>query len=197
MAFPRRALLMGLIIFLPVALAGCNFSLWQKQQGEVKVYVVPQGPAKTALNNFQKLKIAVLGVSLKQAGSLQTMEFSYGSDPLVVDMVDKGTHGTKVQVAQNVTGLHAFESITIRIEVTEAVDSTGRSLPNCHPNEPVTSHPCVSTPSNGAYRIDGKNFSPTRGGTVAANFPLAVLFDQPTNEYYIQADPALFSTPEE
>lgn len=196
MVAPRRVLLFALVLVLP-AFAGCNVNNWMKQQGEVKVFLAPQGPQKSALNNFQKLKVAVLGVSLKPADSIQTKEFTFGTDPLVVDMVDKGTHNARVQLAQTTLSLRAIETITVRIDVTEAVDSTGKELPVCHPGEPVASRPCVSIPANGAYRIEGKPFSTTRGGVVDANFPLAILFDAPSNEYYIQADPALFTTPEE
>lgn len=187
MALPR-ALRVMLVVALVPALAGCNFSDWWNLRGTVYVELTPVGSAKSEIGDFRALKIAVYGVSLKKAGAVEPYEFSFGTDPLIIDMVGLGKSGDRVRLVENVTNLREFESVTIRIEVVDAVDASGKTLPACHPGQPVASRPCVSTPVNGAYRIE-RNFSPPRGGSATFVFPIAVQFDQPSNEYYIQSDP--------
>lgn len=189
MALPRALRVLAVVALVP-ALAGCSFSDWWNLRGTVEVELAPQGPSGTALSNFQSLQIAVYGVSMKKAGSVEPYEFSFGEDPLLVDLVATGKAGTRIPMVTNKTNLREFESVTIRIEVVEAISASGRSLPACHPGQPVESRPCVSTPVNGAYRIE-RPFSAPRGGTATFVFPIAVQYDQPTDEYYIQSDGAL------
>ena len=187
MALPR-ALRLLLVLALVPALAGCSFPDWYKQRGTVYVELAPQGPAGTALGDFQKLSIAVYGVSMKKLGTVEPYEFAFTGSPLVVDMVEKGRAKATIPLVENKTNLRAFESVTVRIDVIEAVDASGKSIPGCHPGQPVESRPCVSTPVNGAYRAE-RQFSPPRGGEVTFRFPLAVQFSATANEYYIQLDP--------
>jgi hypothetical protein len=187
MALPRAFSLLVLVALLP-ALAGCSFTDWYKQRGTVYIELAPEGSAGTALGDFRKLTIAVYGVSLKKVGSVEPYEFSFGESPLLVDLVERGRAGTTVPLAENVTNLRAFETVTVRIDVVEALDAGGKGVPGCHPGQPVPSRPCVSTPVNGAYRAE-RQFSPPRGGDVTFRFPLSVQFDASANEYYIQMDP--------
>lgn len=187
MAFPR-ALRVLLVLALVPALAGCSFTDWYKQRGTVYVQLAPQGPAGTALGDFQKLTVAVYGVSMKKVGTVEPYEFSFGASPLVVDLVQHGRAGTTIPMVENKTNLRAFESVTVRIDVVEAVTASGATIPGCHPGQPVASRPCVSTPVNGAYRAE-RQFSPPRGGEATFLFPLGVQFSANVNEYYIQLDP--------
>jgi hypothetical protein len=187
MARPRALSLLVLVALLP-ALAGCSFSDWYHQRGTVYVELAPEGPAGTALGDFQKLRIAVYGASLKKVGSVDPYEFGYGDSPLVVDLVEHGRAGTTVRLVENVTNLRAFETVTVRIDVVEALDAGGKAIPGCHPGQPVPSRPCVSTPVNGAYRAE-RQFSPPRGGEITFLFPLSVQFNAQANEYYIQMNP--------
>lgn len=185
---PSRVVLLALLVATP-ALAGCNFADWYNQRGTVKVELVAVGADQSAIEDFETLKIAVYGVSLKQAGSIQTQEFTFGGSPLIVDLAATASADQRIPLAQTTLSLRQVESVTLRIEVVEAVDASGTVLPACHPGEPVESRPCVSTPRNGAYREENRPFSAERGGTIVYGFPLAVQYDQPTNEYYIQTDP--------
>ncbi|GEM_PF-3887667 len=194
MPSPRRVALLALVLVATPMLAGCNFQQWARQEGTVNVFVAPLSPAKSNANDFQRLKVGIIGVSIKQVGSIDTKEFTYGSDPKIIDLVAAGRSGEKSKVASTVIPIRAVESVTVRIEVEDAVDAAGKTIPSCHPGEPVTSKPCISTPANGAYRIQEKPVAIPRGGAVDAYFPLAVLFDSASNEYFIQADPAAFST---
>ena len=189
MAFPR-ALRVLLVLALVPSLAGCSFSDWWNLKGTVYVDLAPQAPGKSSINDFRTLKVAVHGVSLKKAGAVDPYEFSYGTEPLIVDMVAAGKAGNRIRMVENKTTLREFESVTVRIEVIDAVDASGKTLPACHPGQPVASRPCVSTPVNGAYRIE-RDFSPPRGGTATFVFPLAVHYSQDSNEYFIQGDGTL------
>lgn len=187
MALPRALRVLLLVALLP-ALAGCNFSDWYNQRGTVVVELAPVGPTGTALSDFQSLKVAIYGVSMKKQGGLEPNEYTFGDAPLVVDLVAHGRAGTRVPLVENKTNLRSFESVTVRLELVEAITAAGRSLPGCHPGQPVESRPCVSTPVNGAYRAE-RLFSPPRGGSLTFGFPLAVQYNAPVNEYYIQIVP--------
>lgn len=187
MALPR-AFRVLLVLALVPALAGCSFPDWYKQRGTVYVELAPQGVAGTALGDFKKLTIGIHGVSLKKAGGVEPYEFAFGESPLLVDMVEAGKAKRTFPLVENKTNLRAFESVTVRIEFIEAIDAAGKSLPGCHPGQPVASRPCVSTPVNGAYRAE-RQFSPPRGGEITFQFPLSVQFSPGANEYYIQMNP--------
>jgi hypothetical protein len=191
----RRALLLVLVLVATPMLAGCNLPQWLREQGTVKVFVAPLAASKSRANDFQHLKIGVIGVSLKPLDSIDTKEFVYTGDPRVIDLVADA--GKPVEVVSTVQLIRPIEAITVRIEVEDAVDASGHTLPSCHPGEPVASKPCVSTPANGAYSIDQKPVAIPRGGTVDADFPLAVLYDAGSKEYFIQSDPAFFTTTNE
>lgn len=185
MALPR-ALRVLLVLALVPALAGCSFPDWYKQRGTVYVSLDPQ--TSDALNDFQSLKIVVFGVSMKKLGGVEPYEFSFGDSPLIVDLVQTARSDEIIPLVENKTNLRAFESVTVRVDVAEALDASGRTVPGCHPGQPVASRPCVSTPVNGAYRID-RSFSPPRGGSVTFYLPLGVQFNSGANEYFIQLDP--------
>lgn len=194
MPSPRRALVLALVVLVTPMLAGCNFQQWAKQEGTVSIFIAPVSPSQSQSNDFQHLKIGILGVSIKQVNVLDPREFTYGNDPKIIDLVAGGAKGEKTKVASTSLPIRAVESVTVRIEIEDAVDASGKAIPGCHPGEPVPSKPCVSTPANGAYRIQEKPVAIPRGGAVDAYFPLAVLYDKASNEYFIQSDPALFQT---
>lgn len=185
---PRRALLLALVMAMPF-LAGCNFNQWAKQEGTVNVYIMPQPAASSSLNDFQVLKVGVLGVSIHQAQVINPHEFAYSGDPKVVDLVANGHEGKAIKVASVSLPIRAIDSITVRIEGEEARAAAGNDITFCYPGKPNVKHPCVSTPENGGYTIESHNIAIPRGGTVDVYFPLAVKYDAP--EYFIQADPAL------
>jgi hypothetical protein len=185
MALPR-ALRVLLVLALVPALAGCNFADWYKQRGTVYVELAPQ--AAGAISDFRVLKVAVYGVSLKKLGGVEPYEFAFTEAPLIVDLVQTSKAGQTIPLVENKTNLRAFESVTIRVDVAEAIDASGKSLPGCHPGQPVESRPCVSTPVNGAYRVE-RSFSPPRGGSATFYVPLGVQFTASANEYFIQLDP--------
>src|SRR5581483_11883587 len=133
MPSPRRVALLALVLVATPMLAGCNFQQWARQEGTVNVFVAPLSPAKSNANDFQRLKVGIIGVSIKQVGSIDTKEFTYGSDPKIIDLVAAGRSGEKSKVASTVIPIRAVESVTVRIEVEDAVDAAGKTIRSCHP----------------------------------------------------------------
>lgn len=184
----RRALVPLLLVIVLPAFAGCNVKDWYNQNGTVEIDMKPMGTSNTSLGDFRVLKIAVYDVTAKQIDSANPQSFSFtsgGQAPLIVDLVGKA--GQAIPLASFHTNLRAIESVTIHIDVVEAVDAAGKSLPGCHPGQPVVSKPCVATPADLGYRAAEKSFSPPRGGKVVFGFPLAVRAGG--GEYFIQYDP--------
>lgn len=186
---PSRAMQVLLVLVATSALAGCNVKNWYNQEGIVHVALAPVGPQESALNDFRSLKVGILGVSIKQLGTVSPKNYAFPDGPLMVDLVAAGRAGETIPLTQEKFNIRAIESVTITLQVLEAIDAAGKVLPNCHPGEPAESKPCVSTPINGAYRSAEKSFSVPRGGEVKFDFPLAVQYGD--REYFIQHDPSL------
>lgn len=191
---PSRVIVLLVIVALTPALAGCNFRDWYNQEGKVNVALYTVGPTNTSLSEFRSLQIAIYGVSVKQFLVIGAKEFKFDAQPLVVDLVEKGTKGERVMLVEGITeNIRAIESITLHLDVIEAIDAQGKPLPICHENDATTTFPCFFVPSNGAFRHEGRNIPVPRGGTVTIGFPLAVSsFGNPGRiEYSLFEDPAL------
>lgn len=191
-ALPRLLVALGLVVGTAF-MAGCSFSNWYHQSGAFHIELMPQGPENSSLPDFQKLKIAVYGVSLKQVGFVNTKEFTYGDEPLVVDFLEAGRNGERVRVAEGVMTIRAAEHVTVRLDVVEAVDAQGKAMPTCKVGQTApTVFPCFLLPDNNAYRLE-RNFSPPRGGDVTLGFPMAVksVTFRGDTEYFFVVDPAL------
>jgi hypothetical protein len=184
----RRAAVIAIILVLTPLLAGCNASLWLKQQSVVNIWVAPQPASKSALNDFQTLKLGVLSIAVRQGQDLQPQNFAFNGDPKVLDMV-QGGNPQPVKVVSTTMSLRAISAITVRVEGEDAVRARGDSLQWCYPGKPGVKEPCVSIPQNGGYVIDNHPVVLARGNTVDVYFPLSVQFDG--TEYFIQTDSAL------
>ncbi|MFA5861412.1 MAG: hypothetical protein WDA16_06915 [Candidatus Thermoplasmatota archaeon] len=189
----RVAFLLALVALTPL-LAGCNFKDWYNQEGKVNVALVAVGPTNTSLSEFSTIKIAIYGVSVKQYLVIATKEFKFDAAPLVIDLVEKGTKGERTMLVQNVQeNIRAIESVTLRLDVIEAIDAQGKPMPICHENDETTAFPCFFVPANGAFRHQDRNIPVPRGGVLTIGFPLAVSsFGNPGRiEYSLFEDPAL------
>lgn len=171
----RRALPILLVLLLP-AFAGCNAKDWYNQMGTVQVDLAPQGATNTSLNEFRTIKVAIYGVTVKQYLAADAKQFSFGANPLVIDLVEKGRAGERVTLAEFKVNLRAVESVTVHLDVVEAVDAGGESLQICRLQDTVEKWPCFFMPDNNAFRYDEKSFSPPRGGEAVVAFPLAVKY---------------------
>lgn len=186
----RRALLLALLV-LTTALAGCNAQDWYHQRGTVRVELLSLDGSNTSLDNFRSVTAAVYGVSVKQAGSVDTKEFSFGDQPPTVDLVQLGKTGQVMRLAEFKISLRAVESVTVYLDIVEAVDAAGNSMQICRPEEKVDRYPCFAVPSSGAYRYNQKQFSPPRGGSIDVGFPLEIKYGSSGREsyYYPTIDP--------
>lgn len=194
MASRGRVVFLFALVALTPLLAGCNFRDWYNQQGRVNVALYTIGATNTSLGDFKTLQIAVYGVSIKQYLVIGSKEFKFDQQPLVIDLVEKGTKGERVMLVQNVLeDIRAIESITIHLDVIEAIDAGGKPVPICHESDKTTVFPCFFVPDNGAYRHQDRNIAIPRGGTLTIGFPLAVSrFGNPgREEYSLFEDPSL------
>ncbi len=189
--FPRKWLVLAVVVVALPSLAGCNLKDWWDINGTFRVEVSTGNNANSRIGDFQSLKLGIYDLSLKQEGEVNPALFAFRDEPLVIDMVRMGREGGTMPVIETVRSLRPVTAVTIRVSVIEAIDATGKSLPACFPNQPVESRPCVSTPLNGAYRIDDQPFSPPRGGSATFVFPILVKYAANVNEYFISTDSTL------
>lgn len=184
----RPAVLLA-VLLLSTTLAGCNVQDWYNHMGTVNVSLAPTGVQESRIGDFQTVSVALYGVSVKQVDSINTKEFSYGDQPLVVDLAKLARDRERLPITQFKMNLRAVETITLRMEVLEAVDASGRSLEICRPGDEIERFPCFAVPDNGAYVYDDKPFSPQRGRVLNVGLPLDLQYldSGPRNEYYFLA----------
>lgn len=188
----RSAFLMLLVVASALT-AGCSVKDWFNQSGKIHVNILPLGPEGTDLLDFRSVKVALYSATVKQVLIIEPKDFSYGDSPLIFDMVEKGTKGEKIPILSETINIRAVESITLRLDVVEAIDAQGRAMPICREGETITTFPCFFVPEEGVYRHqNAQTFSTVRGGSVTFNYPLGVRSTtQGGNvEYFIYEDPA-------
>lgn len=187
---PRKALLFALVLVMP-AFAGCNVRDWYNQEGWVVIDLAMDAGRNTSADHFRSVKAAVYGVSLRQAGTTDAKHFTFGEDPLILDLVEKTKQGERVRLAEFKTNLRATERVAIRMTVFEAIDAAGNSMEVCRLDDTPEKFPCFYQPDNAALQYDEKSFSPPRGGSIVVGFPVSIQFAQQgrASEYYLYADP--------
>lgn len=178
---------------LPVALSGCNVRDWYNQEGWVAIDLVVDSGRNTTIDQFRSIKAALYGVSLAQADVADQKHFTYGEQPLILDLVEKARKEERVRLTEFKTNLRQTERVAVRMVVFEAIDAAGNPMPICRLNQDVEKFPCFYQPDNAALLYDEKSFSPPRGGEIVVGFPIAVQFATQGRaaEYFLYADPGL------
>lgn len=189
---PRTALALVVVMMVPL-FAGCNVKDWYNQEGYVQVDLVVDPGTNTSIDNFRSLRAAIYGVSLKQFDSAETKHFTYGDQPLIIDMVEKANKHEVVRLTEFRTNLRATERVAVRMVVFEAVDAAGNAMEICRLDTPPEKYPCFYQPTDALLLYDEKAFSPPRGGAITVGFPVSVAYATKGRaaEYFLFADPGL------
>lgn len=176
-------------------MAGCNVKDWYNKNGTVRLQLDIQDAQTSSLDSFRSVMVAIYGASIKQAGDALNppQDFTFGSDPLIVDIVQKGKAREVIPLAEFKTNLRATERVLVRIVVFEAIDAAGAPMEVCRVTDTPEKFPCFYQPAGDALLYEEKDFSPPRGGTVIVHFPIAIKYAQQGRvaEYFLHADPAL------
>jgi hypothetical protein len=195
----RARLVLFAALLLAPALAGCNFRDWYNQEGHFRVFLFPQGPQNSSLSDFTTLTLAVYGVTVKQVQYIEPKTFTFGTQPLVIDMIKAGAKGELIPLTPSfLANIRPIESTTLTVDIVQAIDAQGRSIPVCREDQPTTTFPCFFLAKNGAITFNERPIAMQRGGTVNFGFPVAVkstdqLFpgeNRPT-EYLLLSDQSL------
>jgi hypothetical protein len=186
----RKALLFALVLIMP-AFAGCNVKDWYNQEGYVAIDLVVDNGRNSSIDQFQSIRAALYGVSLQQFDVADQKHFTFGDQPLVIDLVEK--KGGPVRLAEFKTNLRATERVAIRMVVFEVIDAAGNPMEVCREDDTPERFPCFYQPTNAALLYDEKQFSPPRGGEIDVGFPLSVKYATKGRaaEYFLYADPGL------
>lgn len=186
----RKAFAFALVLLMP-ALAGCNFKDWYNQEGYVAVDFMVDTGANSTLDHFRSIKAAIYGVSIRQFDSADAKHFTFGEQPLIVDLVEMGNEDKRERLAEFKTNIRRTDTVLLRVVVFEAIDAAGNSMEICRLDDPDVKFPCFYQPDNAALVYDEKSFSPPRGGTVVVGFPVTVHFATQgrAQEYFLFPDP--------
>ncbi|HET6404634.1 MAG TPA: hypothetical protein VFH78_08295 [Candidatus Thermoplasmatota archaeon] len=188
----RKALLLALLVVMP-AFAGCNVKDWYNQMGTVRIQVRVIGDENSLVGQFQSVKVALYGVTLRQAGdALNPKFFSFGDQPKIVDLVTFAREGEEIPITEFRTNLRATERVQLKVVVIEAIDAAGNPLEICRETSRPARFPCFFQYTDDALYYE-KPFSPPRGGEVIVHFPIAVKYASrgAASQYFLFADPAL------
>lgn len=185
----RKALVFALVLVMPM-FAGCNVKDWYNQEGYVSIELAVDSGKNTTIDHFKSIKAQVYGVDIKQRESSDQKHFTFGDSPLIVDLVDLAKKGESVHITEFKTNLRATEKVAIRIVVFEVFDAAGNPVEVCRLNTQPEKFPCFYQPDNAALLYDEKQFSPPRGGTVEATFPVTIQFATKgrASQYFLFAD---------
>jgi hypothetical protein len=190
---PRRIAVFLLVAAMP-ALAGCNVQDWYNHVGTVQIQLDIQPATASRLNDFQLVKVALYGVTLKQAGdAINAKQFSFGAQPKIVEIVQLGKTGGSIPLTEFKTNLRATERVQVKLVVFEAIDAAGNSLEICRLGTKPARYPCFYQPNDDALYYEEKPFSPPRGGLTVVHFPVAIKYAQQgqATQYFLYADPTL------
>jgi hypothetical protein len=184
----RFALLAALVVATPV-LAGCNLKDWYNQLGDVKIFLAPVGPSNSSIADFRTLQIAIYGVSVKQVLIVDPKDFTYASPP-VTDLVAAGARGERTQIAQVKETIRPIESVTVTLDVVQALDAQGKSVPVCREGQAITGNPCFFLDAQGFIRFSDRNIPISRGNVEDFTMPLQVLSRTQggQTEYFLNMD---------
>lgn len=187
----RKAVLFAVVLLLPVALSGCNVRDWYNQEGYVAIDFVVDSGQNTTIDHFRSIKAAIYGVSLRQLDSVEEKHFTYGEQPLIVDLVEKAKEDEPIRLTEFKTNMRATSRVGVRLVVFEAIDAAGNTMEICRIDTQVEKFPCFFQPDNAFLIYDEKTFSPPRGGEITVGFPVAVKFATKGRaaEYFLYADP--------
>lgn len=188
-----RPLVLALLLVATPMLAGCNVKDWYNQQGTITVELAPLRTSDSQMDAFRSIRVAVYGVTVRQAGAADAKQFTFGENPLVVDLVEEARAGERVRLAEFKSNLRATVTVDVRMLIIEAIEANGNSMEVCRAEDVPERFPCFYQPTNGAWTYDDKPFAPPRGGEVVVGFPLTVHFEQQgrVSEYFLRADPNL------
>lgn len=187
----RKAFLFAVVLLLPVALSGCNVRDWYNQEGYVAIDLAVDSGRNTTIDHFRSLKAALYGVTLAQADTVDAKHFTFGDQPLIIDLVEQAKKDDPIRLTEFKTNMRATSRVAVRIVVFEAIDAAGNPMEICRIDTEVEKFPCFFQPDNAALIYDEKSFSPPRGGEITVGFPVAVKFATKGRaaEYFLYADP--------
>ena len=173
-------------------MAGCNIRDWYNQEGIVAIDLVVDPGKNSSLSEFRSIKAALYGVSLAQLDVADQKHFTYGEDPLIIDLVEQAKKGP-LRMTEFQTNLRQTERVAVNMVVFEAIDAAGNSMQICKLDTTVEKFPCFYQPDNAAILYDEKLFSPPRGGQITVGFPIAIQFATKgrASEHFVYADPGL------
>lgn len=189
-----RARLLVLLL-LTASLAGCNLRDWYNQEGWVHIELKVIEGGDTSLGEFDRVTLAIYGVTVKQADALNPDSFAFEPGPLLVNLVELAEKDERPRLASFKTNLRATNSVVVRAVAIEAVTAAGESLEICRlpPAPPPEKFPCFYQPEDTAFAYNEKAFAPPRGGDVIVGFPVGVEFASRgrVTQYFIEVDPSL------
>lgn len=173
------------------ALAGCNLKDWYDQNGTVRIQLRSISGEHSMEEQFQSVKVALYGVTLRQRDAVNPQNFAFDG-PKLVDLVALAKEGEEVGITEFKTSLLPTVRVQLKIVVIEAIDAGGVSMQVCRKEDKVARFPCFYQPPGDDLNYD-KPFAPPRGGTVIVHFPVAIKYAQQgrVSEYFLFADPAL------
>lgn len=175
------------------AFAGCNVKDWYNQNGTIRFQLEILGNSSSMVNEFQSVKVALYGVSLRQRDALNPLHFTFGTEPRVIDLVTYAKEGEEIPVTEFKSNMVPVVSVQLKVVVIEAITASGENIAVCRLADRPEKFPCFYQPDDDSLRYEEKPFAPPRGGEVTVHFPVAIKYATRglASQYFLFADPTL------
>ncbi len=192
-----RAILVGAVVALVVASTGCLTSIqgtkdWWGNKGGllVRLGALPPDGVGQALEDFSTLKIGVTTVTAIPVGEVVAYAGVRYNPPLGIDLVKRMEDGEGIPILERSSiPTKTIQEVEVKIMLVDAKDRDGKAVPACPTDKPAESKPCLALPTAGALKLNKASDPPQmqRAKTMVMDFPLAVVYDPGTDEYFVQA----------
>lgn len=199
----HSAVLLAFSLLAPATLGGCLSvqaakDYWNDEAVvAVKVGTLPATAVGQAVQDFSEFKIGVRGVVVEAMNELTPLAGAiYQPDPYGIDLVLRQEEGEGKKVLEKRVRTKTIDQVTVQVLLVKAVRD-GKIVPACAAEAAERVHPCIDMPKGGSFILD-RSADPVelkRAKTVTLNFPLAVIYDPKSDEYFIQSRSAREEAP--
>lgn len=200
----QSAFLLAAALVAPALLSGCLSVQAAKDYWNdegivvVKVGTLPRTAVGQTVHEFEEFKIGIRGVVVEAVNEITPLAGAlYANDPFGVDLVLREEEGEMLKVLEKRVRTKTVDEVKVQVILHKAVKD-GKILPTCDAEAATrVEHPCVALPKGGQFILDRVDdpVEMKRAKTLTLHFPIAVIYDPKTDEYFLQSRSAREEAP--
>lgn len=199
----QSAFLLAAALLAPALLGGCLSVQAAKDYWNdegivvVKVGTLPRTAVGQTVHEFDEFKVGIRGVVVEAMNEITPLAGAlYQPDPYGVDLVLREKEGEMKKVLEKRVRTKTIDEVKVQLTLHKAVKD-GKILPACAEDPAEREHPCVALPKGGQFILDRVDdpVEMKRAKTLTLHFPIAVIYDPKSDEYFLQSRSAREEAP--